>query len=237
MRNLPIETLLQKSDEFLTEDEYGKAVWAFELALEKMPHDNFNDDNLQGLHQSLAFTYGIIGEHTKAIPIWKGIIAYKEQHGQGELLDHTDLLDDYFAVALSCEHESQTDDFLFYIHKGLEIAKQQQLDEYIATFEHELGGFRCDQKEYEKALAHLNTAINIRQKLEDVVGLAMSKMYLGILWHEQNNLSEAKKAYEEALNLTKKEGYREELTQERQEIEEKLSQIQTQLLQSKLLKF
>ncbi len=229
------EVLMQQADDYLTSEEYGKVVPIFEVALAKLSAQKLNDqeyvEDLMSLKQNLAFSYGIIGEHKNAVPLWKNVIQHKESSES----DCSDLLDDYFGIALSCEQCGMEDDFLVFIQKGLKLSKENKFDEYTASFEHELGGFYCDHKDFERSESHLKTAILIREKLEDIVGLAMSKMYMGILFEEQDKLNEAKQFYEKALELTKYDDYREELIQEREELEQRLSQIQNVNLKSKLL--
>ena len=232
---LSMESLMQQADDFLTEEEFGKVVPIFEIALSKMLAENLQDPesilDLTNIKQNLAFSYGIISEHAKAIPLWKNVIEYKEKSAG----DVTDLLDDYFGIALSCEQCEMEDDFLIYIQKGLKLAKENQFEEYVASFEHELGGFYCDLSEFSKAESYLKSAIKIREKLEDIVGLAMSKMYMGILFEDQKKYTEAKQFYESALELAKDEDYCDELAGERAELELRLSKINSTGLKGKLL--
>lgn len=230
-----IENLMLQADEYLTHEAFGKVVPVFEIALSKLTAALTEDAesllDLINIKQNLAFSYGIIGEHAKAIPIWKEVILYKEKNE----CDYSDLLDDYFGIALSCEQCEMDDDFLTYIQKGLKVAKENHFEEYAASFEHELGGFYCDLSEFSKAENHLKNAISIREKLEDMIGLAMSKLYMGILFEEQKKYEEAKQFYENALKITKNEAYSSELIHERAELEQRLSQIQNINLKSKLL--
>jgi tetratricopeptide (TPR) repeat protein len=232
---LTIEKLMETADDFLSADAFGKVVPVFEIALAKqLALDLQNFDNLKDLNnikQNLAFSYGIIGEHNNAIPLWQQVIEFKEKHEE----DVSDLLDDYFGVALSCEQCELNDLFLKYIQKGLELARKNDFKEYIASFEHELGGFYCDAKNYAKAQSHLNSAINLREEIGDHVGLTLSNMYMGILFEETDNLTNAKVFYEKALLLSKDENYSEELQTERAEIELRLSQIKNNNLKNKLL--
>jgi tetratricopeptide (TPR) repeat protein len=231
-----LETLMQQADELLTQEEYGKVVPVFEIILSKLKTQTSeklaSQEDLLGVQQSLAFSYGIIGEHAAAIPLWKTVIEHKERE---ENADCSDLLDDYFGMALNCEQAGIEEEFFFYIQKGLKLAKENRFDEYEASFEHELGGFYCDKTDYEKAKKHLENAIGLREKIEDIVGLATSKMYMGILFEEQEKIEEAKTFYESALELTKKEDYCDELIHERAELEERLSCIQNTNLKKKLL--
>ena len=236
-QDLSMDELMEKADHFLSLDDFGKVVPIFEIALSKKLKESPQEENflldLTNIQQNLAFSYGIIGDHQKALPLWAEVISYKEKN-QG---DPSDLLDDYFGVALSCEQCQMETEFLTYIEKGLKLAKESKFEEYEASFEHELGGFYCDRAQFEKAETHLRTAIDIREKLEDIVGLAMSKMYLGILFEEQKKYGEAKSFYEKALELTKTQGYLDDLKQEREEIEFRLSQIQNTNLKGKLTNF
>ena len=233
--SLSLENLMQQADDFLSGEEFGKVVPIFEIALAKIQTTkNLQDINylneLINIKQNLAFAYGIIGEHTKAIPLWKSVIEHKEQN----MDDVSDLLDDYFGIALSCEQCEMQDDFLMYIQKGLNLARENQFPEYVASFEHELGGFYCDLSEFKKAEKHLESAIKIREKLGDIVGLAMSKMYMGILFEDQKKYPEAKQFYEKALELTKNQDFCDELVGERAELELRLSKIKNLSLKDKL---
>jgi len=235
LRAETMDNLMVQVESFLTNEEFGKAVPLFEVVLSKLETENLQDPesilDLINIKQNLAFSYGIIGEHANAVPLWKNVIVHKEQNVE----DCTDLLDDYFGIALSCEQCEMDEDFLMYIQKGLKLARENQLEEYVASFEHELGGFYCDLSDFEKSENHLKNAIQIREKLEDIVGLAMSKMYMGILLEEQKKYPEAKQFYENALELTKNEDYSEELVEERAELELRLSKIQSSNLKDKLL--
>ena len=230
-----IDQLLVRADFFLEEEDFGKVVPIFEAAYLKLQAEKTQDaetkQDILNIQQNLAFSYGIINEHEKSLPLWKTVIAHKEQNS----LDASELLDDYFGVALSCEHCKMDEEFLFYIQKGLKLAKENKFEEYEASFEHELGGFYCDATQYDKAQSHFKKAIEIREKLHDILGLVMSKLYMGILFQEQNKFTEAKSFYENALELSKLDDFKEELLQEREELELRLSQIQNTNLKSKLL--
>ncbi|MES2615539.1 MAG: tetratricopeptide repeat protein [Bdellovibrionota bacterium] len=230
-----IEELMQRADDHLTADEFGKVVPIFEIAYAKSQARNSQNaeamQELMNLKQNLSFSYGIIGEHKNAIPLWKSVIEYEEQSGG----DCADLLDDYFGIALSYEQCDMDEEFLMYIQKGLTLAKENNFDEYVASFEHELGAFYCDSASFEKSEMHFKNAIEIREKLEDIAGMATSKLNMGVLFEEQKKYDQAKKYYESALELTKYEDYSDELTEERAELEFRLAQIQNANLKNKLL--
>ena len=229
-----LDELMEIADNFLTDEEFGKVVPIFEIGLAKLLKEAQNTPESQqeliNLKQNLAFTYGIIGEHAPAIPLWTDVISFKEVKGE----EDEDLLDDYFGMALSLEQCDKKDDFLKCIQKGLSLAKKKNFEEYVASFEHELGGFYCDAQDYEKSQLHLTNALTIREKQEDVIGLTMTKLYLGILFEEQKLFDKAKFYYEQALELSKNQDHSEELHGEREEIEMRLSKIQNSNLKNKL---
>jgi cytochrome c-type biogenesis protein CcmH/NrfG len=74
-------------------------------------------------------------------------------------------------------------------------------------------------------------------KLDDEEGLVSSYYYLAFNYEKQQNIQKAKEIYERALLLSKQESVREHVEYERSLIEERLSLINNEQLQNKLLNF
>lgn len=231
-----LDVLIQSVNQLLEVENYGKAVPLLEIAFHKLEssknNSSFNPVHLFETKHHLALSYGIIGEHDKSLPLWKEIISILEKND-----DVHETLEAYYNAALSSEQAKNQVDFLYFLNKGLEISKTENLEYWEATFEHELGVHLFDSLDYQNAEKKLSKAIELLLKTEDEEGLVSSYYYLAYVYEKQNKNQKAKELYEKALILSKQERIRDHVEYERTLIEERLSAIKNNQLQSKLLNF
>ena len=228
-----VETLILSVNDLLENEYYGKAVPILEIISLKLISSSADlAVHLFETKHHLALSYGIIGEHDKSLPLWKEVIAGLEKQD-----DIHETLEAYYNAALSAEQAKEEKDFLMYLNNGLEIAKSKELEEWVATFEHELGVHYFDNNEFKTSEAKLTKAIEIFTKLNEDESVISSYYYLAYLYEKQNNISKAKETYEKGLKLSKEESIRDFVEYERSLIEERLSNLQNSQLQNKLLNF
>ncbi len=228
------DDLIELVNSFLTEEIYGKAVPLLEIIFLRLSSDknNTNSENIFSTKHHLALAYGIIGEHSKSIPLWKEVIKSLEKEE-----DTSETLEAYYNAALSAEQAKNEKEYVVFITRGLQIAKDNNFEDWEAAFEHELGIHKMDKSDFEVAEEKFNRALSIRTKMEDEEGIIITQYHLASLYEAKKEIERAKKLYEETLALTKKECIREHVEHERSLIEERLSLIKNAQLQSKLLKF
>ncbi|WP_186647224.1 tetratricopeptide repeat protein [Fluviispira vulneris] len=228
------DDLIELVNSFLTEEIYGKAVPLLEIIFLRLSSDknNIDSENIFSTKHHLALAYGIIGEHSKSIPLWKEVIKSLEKEE-----DTSETLEAYYNAALSAEQAQNEKEYVTFITKGLQIAKDNNFEDWEAAFEHELGIHNMDKSDYGVAEEKFNRALSIRAKIEDEEGIIITQYHLASLYEAKKEIERAKKLYEETLALTKKECIREHVEHERSLIEERLSLINNAQLQSKLLKF
>lgn len=231
-----IETLIQSVNNLLENEFYGKAVPILEIISTKLDNSKetspSNSVNLFETKHHLAVSYGIIGEHDKSLPLWKEVLAGLEKSD-----DIHETLEAYYNAALSAEQAKKESEFLLYLNDGLKIAKSRDLQEWEATFEHELAVHYFDNEDFQTAENKLKKSIEIFSKIGDEESLISSYYYLAYISEKQNNIPKAKETYEKALLISKQENIRDFVEYERSLIEERLSIINNSQLHNKLLNF
>ncbi|WP_158998403.1 tetratricopeptide repeat protein [Pigmentibacter ruber] len=232
-----VEELIYFVNQQLENENFGKAVPILEIISNKLHADknNLNAENKKHLVETqhhLALTYGIIGEHKNSIQLWKQVIANLENE-----TDTNELLEAYYNAALSSEQAHLENDFVSYLNTGLSKAVQHNLNEWEATFEHELAVYYFEKQDLKTSEKKLMRSINIFEQTSNQESLVASYYYLAYLKEKLEQIEDAKKIYEKALNLSKKEEIREIVEHERSLIEERLANINNKLLKAKLTNF
>ncbi|WGL60462.1 hypothetical protein QEJ31_02455 [Pigmentibacter sp. JX0631] len=232
-----IEELIHLVNHQLENENFGKAVPILEIIAKKLEQNSDISNEEQNKHRietqhHLALTYGIIGEHSNSIQFWKKVITHLESEA-----DLNELLEAYYNAALSSEQARLENDFISYLNKGLTKAVQNNLNEWEATFEHELAIYFFEKQELSISEQKLNRSIKIFEDSNNQESLVASYYYLAYLKEKLEQIEEAKRIYEKALNLSKKEEIRDFVENERSLIEERLANINKKILKAKLTNF
>ena len=234
--SLNVDQLIGKVNNLLEHEFYGKAVPLLEIIAKKLQQEkDISEEHKKHTFETqhhLALTYGIIGEHKNSLLLWQDVIKIIEQKN-----DLDELLEAYYNAALSAEQAQNETDFLNYLNTGLNKAIQNKLEEWEATFEHELAVYHFEKQNLAISEQKLNRSIAIFTAKNNEESLVASYYYLAYLKEKLEQISDAKALYEKALQLSKKEEVRLAVEYERALIEERLANINKKHLKAKLLDF
>jgi two-component system, NarL family, sensor kinase len=90
-----------------------------------------------------------------------------------------------------------------YLEEGLEIAEKEKNDSVIALIHNGIGNNLFQLGKYAESLEHHFKALEIRERIKDIIGITTSKINIGLLYQTQDKLLLAEQYTREALDVAR----------------------------------
>lgn len=217
---MPVEEITKQAHGFMDADEFGKAVPLLEVILEKTK----GQDNFETKHE-LALLYSLIEEEEKSLPLWSDLLTMARK-SKPDLL--CEVLFHFGSASLDLGKDAEARPLF---EEALKIAKTSN-PEWTAAVEQELAMVERNAGHYDVAEKLLANALKDRRENGDGYDICLTLLHMGEVYEAQQKTKEAKAAFEEALNIAKKD---EALSEEKKLLEEHVARLNTANLKGKLL--
>jgi tetratricopeptide (TPR) repeat protein len=232
-----LDDLMAEAESCFQQHAYAKTASLLEIALSKFPEEAAQNEEEQELYrnlqQQLAFSFGLSEQNEKSLTLWKSIIA----HNGKIKADVSDQLDAYLNAAFVCFSLAKEEDFLNFCNTGLKLATDNDYTSFQYGFEHLMGQYSLDIGDFVKAEKLFSQALEKAKDHEDKISVIDIQMDMATLFTQTQQKEKARTLLENTLTLCKDEDVRDEVEQERIEIEALLAQIKNISLKEKMKNF
>ncbi|TRX41512.1 tetratricopeptide repeat-containing sensor histidine kinase [Flavobacterium restrictum] len=161
-----------------------------------------------GNKEKLALEYGELGYRMKKRNMAKALYYMQKAKNISEKNNiQKPLLSIYNNYGYLKELQKEQDSALYYYKKGLKIKERIKDSLGIPYSLNNIALIYIQKKQFKAAEILLNRSLRIRYKLNDQIGIAENNFYLGDLNFNQNSFLQAITYYNKALEIAKKNGY------------------------------
>ncbi len=183
---------------YFRQEKLTKSLQVFQQVLKEIPEDR---QYLKGpIYYNMASVYYALKNMDRANLCCEKALKYLEETGS-----HTDYL--ISTLILQAIFFKKVKMYLLAREK-LERAKNLAIRNnkplFMAKCWHNLGNVEMEIKNYKSALQHFQLSLEVKEQINDIVGMIRTKAYMAELYLEMGDIELAKKTGDEALSMSRK---------------------------------
>lgn len=177
----------------------GQYDQALEYAFEALPYNPDPTRSRSSALNTIASTYYLIGDHSKALDYYLQTLAIREEldYKKGIAISLNNISNVFIAV-------EQYDSALAYLNRTLTIREALNDQRGIALAHNNLGLAQLNLENYAAAEEHLKKALVIKKELQLNASMSHTYRLLGALYLKQKRYEQAKVHLDLGLNLARK---------------------------------